>query len=501
MPVAMRGWDPLQEPATAGPSRRERLLLAGVFLLYVAIVATTAGHHEPWRDEADSWLMARDASPAHLWSFFRHSGHPGLWGLLLAPLARGGAPYGAMSALNALIAAAGIAVFLRRAPFPLALKVLFPFGVVPLFEYGVIARNYALAFSLLMVALALLSGARKRPVATGVSLALLANAHALSLGIAATLTAYWAVFDLRPDLLRRETRARLHAAAALATAGAGILLSIVQLLPPGDPWPRRIPDVATGFLYPFAASFFPVALGGSNARPGGSLAASAAALLLGALVLVFLRSNRGVLAWYALSIAGMSCFFLLKHAPFFRHASFFLLITLAALWLAQARDGAVKRTDPLRSALWVMLGLSFVVSAAVGLRRAAADVRWPFSGSREAAALLDRVDPARSPVVLYRQTCGEAIVPYLEGRLVWYPEQGAFGTYLPWTPPRKFPDSLAAYRVAERTLAGTAPPVLVTCRKINNPGGAGLRLVATTIRPYREFAEDERYYLYRKIAP
>lgn len=484
------------------PSARiERVLLLGVFLLYVAIVATTVLHHEPWRDETDSWLMARDAELSRVWSFFRHSGHPGLWHLLLLPIARSGGPYGAMGVLNALVAAAGVAIFLRWAPFPLWLRALFPFGVVPLFEYGVIARNYALSFTLLMATLALMTAARRQRVATGVCLALLANAHAYSLGIAATLTALWAAVDLRADLVRGEPRPRRRAAAALAIAGAGVLLSVVQLIPPEDPWPRRTANFATGFLNPFSAAFFPVAAGSSNIRPAGNLAASAAGLLLGAITLLFLRRHRTVLAWYFLCVAGLSLFFVWKSQPFLRHAAFFLLITIAALWLAQARNRAAARVDPLRAAMWVILGLSFLVSAVVGVRRAAHDVKGPFSGSREAAALLDRVDPSRGTVVLYRQTCGEAIVPYLGSRPVWYPEQGDFGTYLPWVPPRGFPDPAAAYEFAESSLAGDAPPVFVTCFPVNDPERSGLRLRAATAKPYREFAADERYFIYTKTSP
>lgn len=475
-------------------------MLAGVFLLYVAVVVTTVAHHEPWRDEADSWLMARDAPWTRMWSYFRHAGHPGLWQMLLLPLARGGAPYGAMGALNVLVAAAGVAIFLRRAPFPLWLKVLFPFGVVPLFEFGVIARNYVLSFTLLIVTLAVMTSSRRRHVATGVCLALLANAHAFSLGIAGTLTAFWVFGDLRPDLEQHEPRARRRAAAALVIAGLGILLAAAQLVPPDDLRPRSGAGVVAGSIISYSTAFFPVAAGSSNVRPTGSLAVSVAGVLLGALVLLFLSRHRAILAWYILSVAGLSLFFIMKSRPFFRHDAFFLLITIAALWLAQTRTRTATRADPLRLAVWGMIGLSFLVSAVVGVRRAVFDVQKPFSGSREAAVLLDRVDPSRGPAVFYRQTCGEAVVPYLGGRPIWYPEQGAFGTYLPWVPPRRFPNPEAAYQFAESSLDWAAPPVFVTCFPVRNPERSGLQLQAATARPYREFAADERYFIYTKLS-
>jgi hypothetical protein len=345
-----------------------------------------------------------------------------------------------------------------------------------------------------------MTAARRQRVATGVCLALLANAHAFSLGIAATLTALWVVGDLRTDLEQREPRLRRRAAAALAIAGLGILLAAAQLIPPDDLRPRHGAGIVAGSIIPFATAFFPIAAGSSNVRPVGSLAVSVAGILLGALVLLFLSRHRAILAWYILSVTGLSLFFIVKSRPFFRHDAFFLLITIAAIWLAQARDRGSVRADPRRLAVWAILGLSFLVSAAVGVRRAEQDVRKPFSGSREAAILLDRVDPARGPVVLYRQTCGEAIVPYLGGRPVWYPEQGVFGTYLPWVPPRRFPNPEEAYQFAESSLAWAAPPIFVSCFPVRNPERSGLRLQAATAKPYREFAANERYFIYTRIS-
>jgi hypothetical protein len=475
----------------------ERVALAAAFLLYAVAVAVTVAHHEPWRDEADVWLVARDASLPQFWSYLGHAGHPGLWHLLLLPLARGGAPYAAMGVLNALIAATGVAVFLRRAPLPLPLKVLFPFGVVPLFEYGVIAKNYALSFALLVAVLALLTAQKKRPLATGTALALLANAHALSLGVAATLAAYWFAVELRPAFTGAG-RPRRRAAAALAIAGAGILLSVAQLIPPSDQHVKNPAGVVAGSLVPYATAHFPVGATGSTRHVTAPAGAVAAALALAALVLAYLGRNRAVLAWYLASVVGMSAFFALKLTPMFRHASFYLLLTVGALWLARAREGTPRRAGPLPTVTWVVIGLSFLVSAGVGVRRAALDVRLLFSASREAADLLDRVDPAGNTVVLYRQTCGEAVVPYLDGRLVWYPEQADYGTYLPWTVVRRLSGPAAAYERARDAFPGAERAVFVSCVALRDPAAYGLQLRAATGVPHRDFARDERYFLYSK---
>ena len=65
-----------------------------VLAVYVVVVITVMCFHEPWFDEAQSWLIARDCSWHDLLLVRPHyEGHPPLWWLLLAIPARLGVPY------------------------------------------------------------------------------------------------------------------------------------------------------------------------------------------------------------------------------------------------------------------------------------------------------------------------------------------------------------------------------------------------------------------------
>src|SRR5579863_10454063 len=69
---------------------------------YALLVAFTALRHEPWADEAQSWLLGRDASLAQLWGHLLHyEGTPGLWQTLVHALIRLGVPYSAYSYVSA----------------------------------------------------------------------------------------------------------------------------------------------------------------------------------------------------------------------------------------------------------------------------------------------------------------------------------------------------------------------------------------------------------------
>ena len=65
-----------------------------VFAVYLAVVIVTMAFHEPWFDEAQSWLIARDCPYRDLLLVRPHyEGHPPLWWLLLSIPAKLGVPY------------------------------------------------------------------------------------------------------------------------------------------------------------------------------------------------------------------------------------------------------------------------------------------------------------------------------------------------------------------------------------------------------------------------
>ena len=135
---------------------------AVVLALYAAVLGVVIPFHEPWADEAQAWLLARDNS---FWEIFRYrlhyEGHPALWHFLLRALYLAHVPWSAVGWCCGVIVVAGIAVWLRWSPFPLVVRVLLPFTFFVLYQYGVVIRGYVL-FPLLLFGLCALYCARPR---------------------------------------------------------------------------------------------------------------------------------------------------------------------------------------------------------------------------------------------------------------------------------------------------------------------------------------------------
>ena len=148
---------------------------AAVLAVYCAVLAVTIPFHEPWSDEAQAWLIARDNS---LWQIYRYRMHyegaPALWQTLLHVLTRLHAPYSAMPWFGGCCAVAGIVVLLRWSPFPLLIRISLPFTFWLQYQYAVVARGYVL-FPLLVFLLCILFRSRRNPVWFGLIAGLLAN--------------------------------------------------------------------------------------------------------------------------------------------------------------------------------------------------------------------------------------------------------------------------------------------------------------------------------------
>lgn len=136
-------------------ARTLALLLA--FVLHIAIIAIVMCFHEPWFDEAQSWLIARDSSLTDIISVRTHyEGHPPFWNLLLAIAAKNSVPYEfGIKGIQLVCASLLGAWLIFKSPFKSASSLatfLIPFTYFACFQYGVTSRPYALLCLSLLVA-------------------------------------------------------------------------------------------------------------------------------------------------------------------------------------------------------------------------------------------------------------------------------------------------------------------------------------------------------------
>ena len=362
---------------------------------FLILGSLTAFNHEMWRDEMQAWLLARDsASVFELFAHLKYEGHPGLWHLCLMPLSRITASPIIMQVFHLLIAGVTVYLFARYAPFNWLQKFLFSFGYFALYEYAIVARNYALGMLLIVVFCVLFRERYKRPLWIGGVLFLLAHTsvHALivSIGIGFALFCEYllmktARLETAPTHLcavtnrayrkgpvgalfkRALTSARLETAPtaentrvwlSFALIGIGILTSVLQLKPPVDTgfavgWKF---DYETHHLFKvlklISRAYLPIPkqtlhFWNSHQLEAYPLFQSFQLPLCFLLMLcsvLFLYKRPTALLIYLTSTFGLLAFFYVKYYGSIRHHGFLFLTFVMVVWIY--RECARLQTAP-----------------------------------------------------------------------------------------------------------------------------------------------------------
>ncbi len=434
----------------------ERRFVAAVFLLYAAVTLFTALHHERWRDEADVWLLLRDGGVETMLARTGYVGSPALWYLLVGALVKLGLPYGSMTILNLVIAAAAVLLFLIAAPFSRTLRALFALSFYPAYEYAVIARQYALVMLLLFAALA---ARRNHPFGFAICLALIANT-----------TVHGLIFAVILGTLYVRTRA------TAAMVLLGCVLAIVQLMPPAD-------APAGHVLRSFDPSNAAIAIGNAF-FPRVPVVIG---FVCGVVVLLAIMKSIGRVPrlFLIVTTAALLGVYVFVWFGALRHSGLILLAAVGALWL----QGSAPR----------MLNAALAISVVVSLFSAAQDIREPFSGAREMAEYLETHGLADVDIAAHRAAPAAAVLAYLPPRQFFYAGMQRYGSYMLWDDAQRRGARMsyeASAALARRHFGGRAHLLLLN-GELPYAERRGYRLLHETRRPYR--VADERFLLYEML--
>src|SRR5262249_46911057 len=102
-------------------------------------------HHEWWRDEAYTWLVAGSSNtPIELFRNLGFNGHPRAFYILVWLLRQISPNPLSLAISNLGFALAAMFLFSRSAPVTRFQACLFSLSFYPLYQYGIIVRSYSL---------------------------------------------------------------------------------------------------------------------------------------------------------------------------------------------------------------------------------------------------------------------------------------------------------------------------------------------------------------------
>ena len=503
---------------------------------YALVLAFTLFHHEMWRDELQAWMIARDSTGVlDLFRNREYEAAPMLWHLLLMLVTRLTSSPAGMQVLHLAIASTTIFVVARYAPFNPLQKILFAFGYFPLYEYGVISRNYALGLLCIVATCALLRQRYQRPLWLALVLVLMSNtsAHACIVAIGVLLALaldYWLNRRALAEDGAVDVR-RLYAGFAVAVIG--ILLTILQMIPPADvtqsvesatwrhswilelKWSwveqilRTIPSVV---FYPVDSRFVPV-VEAAPVQPAAVYGVWMAAALVAAVV-AFHRRRPVALFLFLCLVTGLLFFFYAVHLGGFRHHGFLLISLLVLVWggrfltAGPAAGGEVRRTlDGRRIGSILLTGL-LAMHAVGGWRAVAMEVERPFSLGERTAEYIRAMGLESLPMLGYPDWSASAVVGHLSPqKRIHYLQGNREGSFVIYDGARIGTGSRGSWLVADflsqtRALAARADGkvLIIIAGEFSIPPDEQhtIRLLASFTGA---IVQDENFHLYLYEAP
>ncbi len=474
----------------------------GLTFLFLAVGAFTASHHEMWRDEIQAWLLARDSTSVfNLFAHLKYEGHPGLWHLCLMPLSRITHSPVIMQMLHLLITGITVYLFVRYSPFNWFQKFLFCFGYFVLYEYAIVARNYALGLLLITVFCVLFRERYKRFIWVGCLLFLLAHTsvHALivTIGIGTALCCEYVLGGrflkpLNEDIATIENKKSIWIGFALI--GIGITTAVLQLNPPPDTgfavaWnfnydPKRVNNIVKLIARAYLPVTRPVfGFWGSNLLTTypifQAIQIPLCYFFMLFSVLLFLKRPTALLI-YLIGTFGLLTFFYVKYHGSIRHHGFLFLTLLMCCWIyrdspainfgktAQDNTGSVV-SRVLNVAGTVVLTLLLICHAIGGVIATQMEHRHIFSYGKLTAEYIKSQGMQDHLIVGEIDFAASTVVGYLQKPQIYYPRGSRYGSFVRWDKARthNVSDQLVIEEARKLSREHSQPVLIILNRAIN----------------------------------
>jgi len=386
-----------------------------VFAVYAIAVLYGVTVHEPWRDEAQAWLLTRDLDIFSLFKTLPSEGHPPLWYLLIMPLAKLGLPYLSQNVLAAVVMIAAVYVILFKWQLPLILKLAIPFSYFFLYEYAILARSYCLIVLFTALIVWLYSKRFEKPILFALCTVGLFNTHMLAFGFATALTVLFYLDARKQDKLKQ-----VIPALSIMTIGGMYLIPYLAFSAMARAEQMHALDHTTRIINTIT---------GSTIIDGSTIWGTLLFLLA---ALTLLKTTKPLLL---LIFGAAGVFYILAYRYNLadtRHYGVLFTIIIGSYALREYYVGDswnIIRAVPLsKYAHW-----SFIAMIALQLpqtfTRYKTDVEQDFSGAKAAAEYIIDNNLQQRILVGQQAWALSAIAPYIPGKKFYYPECGRYGTY------------------------------------------------------------------------
>lgn len=331
-----------------------------------------------------------------------------------------------------------VSLFFRYSPFPVWHKILFMAGVLPLYEYSVVTRNYGISMLLFFLFAALYPKRKESPFILAFVLALLANTNAHSCLLVVLLTIFWFWNDLVVDRQLQNRRRIAVLAGALLIIGAGIVGAAATSFPE--------PGTAVTGVHFLNASQVLEALWMNIRHPGENfrnLFAESPLLLRDLLLWLLIAGlliRRHAAVVLSMGIFLMGTFFLLVYEGYLRHEGILLVFIVSCYWIVHEQisdqPGLIHNRylgSVYKLSFYLVLPIIFTLQIMMSYDFIKTDINQEMSSSRAFAGFLNSNRHYQQAIIMGEPDFYLESLPYYASNPIFIPREGKWRKYVKFT--------------------------------------------------------------------
>ena len=479
---------------------------AFVFSAYVILLVVMVATHEPWMDEAQAWLLVKDASLTDIFvKYLRYEGSPGLWHLILVIPAKLGFPYFTINILAAGFSILAVWLFLRYSPFPVFIKTLFPFSYFILYQYSVVARSYCLIAPLLFLIAIKFKDRIRQPVIFVVLLSLLAYVSAHAALIAGAFFLLYLV-DAAKSWKSLDKRSKINQIAAVSIFGlTGIFLVLILVPPPadhfldsGNNWSLLNFLISCKWAIPGA-----LMLDESNYLTDWLQVWFSIAVFF---ITIFWLRRKNLTLWYLLPMLLILGLFAVKYRSLW-HDGITFFLWIFALWIGfERKDPEAAEPKPALERI-VLISMTAILATQIfwSFYIVRNDFYFDYSASYDIAEYIKENDLEDRKIFISGWK-SIAILPYFDKNIFYNLNEGSSERFWNWSDKNRTP--LGAERAVLNSIEKEKPDLVILASdhldkdKIRAPRGYRLEKVFPGYLYWKTgIHELNTYWLFRKSEP
>lgn len=427
-----------------------------------------------WRDESQAFLLARDSKDlSELWQNVRYEGHPILWHSILFIAYHLVPSIYTIQVVHLLIGLSVAALIIFYSPFSFFEKFLLCFSYFLSFEYLAISRNYSIGIFLLFLSVCLFNKSKSKSsiVQTAIIVGLAANSNIYATIISCFLFVYFfaSTFPLNKT---SSYKSKLFYISGIVFV-IFLTIALLQLVAPADRRPKLtvaanvnfkrmgkiLKEVSNALFYLPAPlkdnKYWGTSIFESNYFKSSflnKLVFFLPQLLTICMIVLALytwyKHSRAVFWFFTSSFVALLLFmYFIFDRGLLRHTGAFFVLLLLSLWLYNASSKSERKPTTYFNYLFSILLLTqFAASVIVHVY----EIKYPFSGAKEAAAFLLKTGRNNNKIVLHPDFEGMALLHYAGINEIYYPTINGYGSFIKFNDKRKPRSNRDIYKIALR---------------------------------------------------